>query len=401
MAKTKERKALKKGKASFNLIGEVKLTDKTFSLNNEYNSGWTDNSMYVGIDCGIGNIVYAEMRGGFFPDQDNVIRAFSKTDKDDNGKSTQLEIDWEDRFDGDIIDEVAKTSLITIGIESDVKGRTVTKDFLSAYDAVEYLAEYLENGMVVNVKGNLRYSEYDGNVSVKKEITSIFASKMEEENYRATFTQQILVDNKGIGKLDKEKNTVSLNAYVVDYVGKPKIDGEKYDVCQNVVFPRSFEFEMNSEHPELTGKILSKFFKPTKKDNLMTVTAVGNLIEGANIVEIQDEDINEEIALLFEANIWDKESVENKGKAVGQGTREKRMVITKPDIIFVGDEGDKKPHVAYEDGEYTINDLYFYEQALIDAGYDPDEDGNGNDSENSQSESNMSDEDILADILGV
>ena len=65
MAKNTERKALKKGKASFNLIGKVKVTDKTFNLDNTYNSGWTDNSMYVGVNCGNGNIVYAEMRSGF------------------------------------------------------------------------------------------------------------------------------------------------------------------------------------------------------------------------------------------------------------------------------------------------------------------------------------------------
>ena len=57
MAKTKERKALKKGKATFNLIGRVKVTDKTFNLGNSYDSGWTDNSMYVGVDCGNGNTV--------------------------------------------------------------------------------------------------------------------------------------------------------------------------------------------------------------------------------------------------------------------------------------------------------------------------------------------------------
>ena len=60
MAKEKERKALKKGKASFNLIGRVKVTDKTFNLDNSYDSGWTDNSMYVGVDCGGGNVIYAE-----------------------------------------------------------------------------------------------------------------------------------------------------------------------------------------------------------------------------------------------------------------------------------------------------------------------------------------------------
>ena len=81
MDKNIERKALKKSKATFNLIGRVRVTDKTFNLDNTYDSGWTDNSMYIGVDCGNGNIVYAEMRSGFFPDKDNVIRAYDKTER--------------------------------------------------------------------------------------------------------------------------------------------------------------------------------------------------------------------------------------------------------------------------------------------------------------------------------
>ena len=73
MAKSKERKALKKGKAAFTLIGKAKITDKTFNLDNSYDSGWTDNQMYLGVDCGNGNMVYGEMRGGFFPDRKSVV----------------------------------------------------------------------------------------------------------------------------------------------------------------------------------------------------------------------------------------------------------------------------------------------------------------------------------------
>ena len=43
MAKSTERKVLKKGKAGFTLIGKAKVTDKTFNLDNTYDSGWTDN----------------------------------------------------------------------------------------------------------------------------------------------------------------------------------------------------------------------------------------------------------------------------------------------------------------------------------------------------------------------
>lgn len=366
MAKTTEKKALKKGKASFNLIGRVKLTDKTYNIENTYDSGWTDNSMYIGIDCGNGNIVYSELRGGYFPDKENIIRAYDKTEKDAEGKSKTIEIAWEDRLDESILDSVSDSSLITVGIEKDVKGKTVYKKFLTAYDAVEYLYEHLEHESVVNVKGNISYNEYDGNVSVKKEITSIALSKVEnEEDYKATFTQTILVDAKSIGKKDEEKGTISLDAYVVDYVGNPKIDGKKVEIKKNIVYPKKFEVAIN-EKPEVTAKMLQKFFK-AKKNGINEVTVVGNLIEGGSIVNITEDDIPDDIKELIEMGLYSEEEAEKKC-AVGNNNREKRMIILKPDITYVGKDEERKPTVAYEENKYEDTDLYFYEQALNDVG---------------------------------
>ena len=367
LAKSTERKALKKGKATFNLIGRVKVTDKTFNLDNTYDSKWTDNSMYVGVDCGKGNVVYAEMRSGFFPNKDNIIRAYDKTEKDDSGKSKSVEIAWEDRLDESLIDNIADSSFVTVGVEKDVKGKTVYKKFLTAYDAVEYLSEHLEDGVVVNVKGNIGYSEYDGNVSVKKEITSIVLSKVEnEDDFKSTFSQTILVDAKSIGKKNEEKGTISLSGYVVDYVGSPKIDGEKVAIKKNIVFPITFEVEIN-KNPEVTAKMLQKFFKPKKKNFLNEITVIGNLIEGATIINITEDDIPEDIKELIAMGLYSEEEAEKKC-AVGNGNREKRMIIVKPDISYVGQGEDRKPTVAFEENKYEETDLYFYEQALADSG---------------------------------
>ena len=393
MAKSTERKALKKGKSTFNLIGKVKVTDKTFNLDNTYGSGWTDNSMYVGVNCGNGNIVYAEMRSGFFPNQDTVIRAYDKTEKDESGKSKSVEIAWEDRLDEDLLDNIADSSFITVGVEKDVKGKTVYKKFLTAYDAVEYLNEHLEDGMTVNVKGNMGYSEYDGNVSVKKEITSIVLSKVENESdFKATFSQTILVDAKSIGKKDEERGTITLEAYVIDYVGNPKIDGKKVEVKKNIVYPRTFEVAVN-EKPEITAKMLQRFFKP-KKNNLNEITVVGNLIEGASIINITEDDIPEDIKELIDMGLYSEEEAEKKC-AVGNNNREKRMIIIKPDIIYVGKEEERKPTVAYEENKYEDTDLYFYEQALADAGIDTSDDHDDTHMETSE------DDDLLAMLEGM
>ena len=396
MAKTKERKALKKGKAAFNLIGRVKVTDKTFNLDNSYDSGWTDNSMYVGVDCGNGNTVYAEMRSGFFPDKDNVIRAYSKDEKDDAGKSKSVEIAWEDRLDESLYDSISDSSFLTVGVEKDVKDKTVYKKFLTAYDAVEYLNEHLEDGMIVNVKGTIGYSEYEGNVSTKKEITSIVLSKIDNEaDFKATFSQTILVDSKSIGKKNDDKGTMELAAYVVDYVGKPKIDGEKIEVKKNVTYPKTFEVAIN-ENPEITAKMLQRFFKP-KKGKITEITVTGNLVEGGSTVNITEDDIPDDIKELIEMGLYSEEEAEKK-IAVGNGNRERRMIIVKPDITYVGTGDDRKPTVAFEDGKYDEDDLYFYEQALLDAGAEPSSD---NDTDSESEETSSEDDDLLAMLEGM
>lgn len=397
MAKTKERKALKKGKAAFNLIGRVKVTDKTFNLDNSYDSGWTDNSMYVGVDCGNGNTVYAEMRSGFFPDKDNVIRAYSKDEKDDAGKSKSVEIAWEDRLDESLYDSISDSSFLTVGVEKDVKDKTVYKKFLTAYDAVEYLNEHLEDGMIVNVKGTIGYSEYEGNVSTKKEITSIVLSKIDDEaDFKATFSQTILVDSKSIGKKNDDKGTMELAAYVVDYVGKPKIDGEKIEVKKNVTYPKTFEVAINDENPEITDKMLQRFFKP-KKGKITEITVTGNLVEGGSTVNITEDDIPDDIKELIEMGLYSEEEAEKK-IAVGNGNRERRMIIVKPDITYVGTGDDRKPTVAFEDGKYDEDDLYFYEQALLDAGAEPSSD---DDTDSENEETSSEDDDLLAMLEGM
>lgn len=389
MAKSKERKALKKGKAAFTLIGKAKVTDKTFDLNHTYDSGWTDNQMYLGVDCGNGNLVYCEMKGGFFPDDDNVLRGFSKDDKNEDGKSKMVEIAWEDRFDETLLDTIAESSFIRVGVEKTTKDKTVYKKFLSAYDAVEYLNEHLEDGMIVNVKGNIGYSEYEDNVTVKKEITSIVLSKVEDEaDFKATFTQTILLGFDSIGKKDPEKNTIALNAYVVDYVGKPKIDGKKVEIKKNITYPKTFEVAIN-DNPEITAKMLQKFFKVKKKGSINVLTVMGNLIEGAAIVNITDDDIPDDIKELIEMGLYSEEEAKAKC-AVGGNNRERRMVILKPDITYVGQDDERKPTVAFEEAKYEDTDLYFYEQALNDAGVEVnDTDDGGSDSDEVSEEDDL------------
>lgn len=362
MAK-KDLTPLKKGKAQFTIIGKVKLNDYTFNLDKEYDTGWTSNTMNLGIDCGNGNVVYAEMSSGYFPakfNRDNKIYVHGIMEE--NGKNIddyndKFTIDWADRKNKDVLETVGKGCFITVGVEKDDKGNTFYQNFLAAYDAVQYLSEHLADDTVVNVKGNISYQTDGEKVYIKKNITNIALSKAEPENYKAVFTQTILLDEGSIGKLDEEKNTIGISAYVVDYIGSTKIDGKKIEVKKNFAIPVNMEFAVG-ENTELASKQLAKFFK-AKKNEIVEITVEGNLVEGGSIVNITVDDIPDDIKELISIGFYTEKEALSKC-AVGNTNREKRMVVTKPAITYVGEGDERKPTIARDGKKYTPDDIVFF-----------------------------------------
>lgn len=393
---------LKKGKASFTLIGKAKINDYTFDLDHEYDSGWTSNNMNIGIDCGDGNVVYTEMSGGYFPakyNRDNKVYVHG-VKVDDNGKNVDdyentFTIDWDDRNDSSILETIGKGCFITVGIEKDEKGNTFYKDFLTEYDAVQYLSEHLADETTVNVKGVITYETDGEKVYIKKKINNIALSKAESDKFKATFVQTILLDDGSIGKPDKEKNTIPMSVYVVDYIGKIKINGQKIEIKQNFAFPVNMEFGIG-ENAELAAKQLSKFFK-AKKNEIIEMTVEGNLIEGGSIVNITTDDIPDDIKELIEMGFYSEEEALAKC-AVGNTSREKRMIITKPSITYIGEGDNRKPTVSRDDKKYKPADLQFFSAYLATLDLDNPSDNNEN-GVNDDTDSSGNDEDAFMKML--
>ena len=376
---------LKKGVSQFQLIGEAKINDYTFKIDEQSASGWIYNSMNLGVDCGNGNTVYCDMMGGYSSVNDSVIYVHGKTEND-NGKEVddyenRFTVDWEDRFDEDIIEEIGNQCFITVGLEKDNKGKTFSKKFLSAYDAIEYIKENLEEGTVINVKGNLKYSSYQGNTQVKKEVTSVFLSKADDPSkYSATFQQTILIDKDSLDKYDKESSSFPINAYVVDYVGK--YGENKQEIRQNVAFPKTFQFNISETELEKGTKLANKLFK-AKKDNVNELLVEGDIIEGQAKINITLDDVPDDIKELIELGAYTEE--EALAKCAVGNTREKKMVIRKPVIRIVGEGDDKTPTIIRTDNKYKFDDLIFLSQ-LINEDDDDDSKGKASDKDNSNDE---------------
>lgn len=395
MAEKENKSILKKGQASFQLIGEAKVNDYTFKIDEQSNSGWIYNAMNLGVDCGNGNVVYADMMGGYSSVNDSVIYVHGKK-KNDDGKEiddyeNRFTVDWDDRFDQDIIEEIGNQCFITIGIEKDAKGKTFAKKFLSAYDAIEYIKEHLTEGTVINVKGNLKYSIYQDTVQIKKEVTSVFLSKVDDSSkYSATFQQTILVDKDSIDKYDKELGAFPISTYVVDYVGKYGQD--KIEIKQNVVFPKTFLFEVAENELEKGTKLVNKLFK-AKKDNVNEIMVEGNIVEGQAKVNITIDDIPDDIKELIELGAYTEEEALSKC-AIGN-TREKKMIVRKPVIRLVGEGDDKKPIIIRTDEKYKFNDLVFLSQLLGDK---EDSESNNKNTDNDVIDNDNSEEYSLDDL---
>jgi len=350
---------LKKGIAQFQLIGKAKITDFTYKIDEhsaKKNSDWIYNQLNLGVDCGLGNTVYSDLMGGYGSERDNVLYVHG-TKENDKGKivddyKNKYEIDWEDRKNESVISEIGKRCFITIGLEKDKKDNTFAKKFLSAYDAIEYIKTNLVEGTVINVKGNLVYSIYNDATQVKKEITSIFLSRYEEEkDFKATFSQTILINKDSVGKFDKEKKSFPIYAKVIDYT---KSYNDKV-VKQNIPFNYNFEINLDISNPENTKNFITKIFKVKK--NITSIDVLGNIIESQVLINVSKEDIPKDIQDLISYGVYTEEEALN--KLVVGGSRTKKMVICKPVIKMVGDDKNKIPKIMMTESKYKEKDLFF------------------------------------------
>lgn len=342
--------------SNFTLIGVPKVTDYTFKIDEKSTkSNWVYNSLNLGIDCGEKfGTVYAEMMSGYSEDGNNVIYAHGKKDDGTDDFENRITVDWEDRLNESIIEEIGDFCFISVGLEKTDKGKTFVKKFLSAYDAIVYIKEHLTEDIVVNVKGNLKYSTYQGKTQVRKNITSIVLSKVDDASkYVARFTQSILIDkySASLKNIDKDKGVMFVDAKVLDYV--KEIDG--VEIKGQYPFDKTFEFEMDFTNQEICKKVMTKMFNVKK--GYTQVTFEGELIEGGAVVTATIDDIPQDIKDLIEIGVYTEEQA--LARCSVNAPREQRMVLKAPLIRLVGDDDKKTPVVQRFEERYTEEDLVF------------------------------------------
>lgn len=349
---------------SFNLVGEAKINDFTFKLDEKSKkSDWVYNALNLGVDCGEKNgTVYCELMGGYGAERDNVIYCHGKKEDGSDDFENQYTIDWEERFDEDILKDIGDLCFLTVGLEKDAHEKTFYKNFLSAYDAIAYINEHLEDGMVVNVRGQLRYTLYNGNLQCRKEVNSIALSSATSDKYKAVFTQTMLLDKDSCTKdsLDKDKSVLLIDAYLLEkfkeFNGYDLTNNGKVKGGQLVPLRKTFEYEVDltsDKGKENCKKVMTKLFK-VKKD-VTQITFEGEFIESGATVQATMDDVPDDIKELIEMDIYTEE--EALAKCSENGNRERRMIIRKPQIKMVERDEVKTPVVQKFEERFSDEDL--------------------------------------------
>lgn len=365
---------LKKGRASFMLIGEAKINDYTYKTDERSDkSDWIYNVLNLGVYCGEKyGTVYAEMMGGYGAERDNVVYVHGKDDDGRDDFQNRFTIAWEDRFNETFLEDVGDMCFIRVGLEKDKNDKIFYKNFLSEYDAIQYIQEHLEEGMVINARGDLEYSLYNDRVNVRKKINSIVLSRADDPTkYVASFTQTILLtkDSVDLRNADKAKGVIPIYGKVLEYQKEYK--GKT--VRQTMPLNWTFEYEVDLANKELVTKIIDKVFKVRR--DVTEITFEGDFIEGGALVTATEDDIPDDIKELIEIGVYTQE--EALAQCTENSSRERRMVLRKPLILMQGEEGNKIPIIQKFEKKYTEEDLildFMYEDEKEDE-VETDEDG--------------------------
>ena len=364
MAKVKEKTPLTRSNwvSNFVIVGKAAINDFTYKIDQHSDkSDWIYNQLNLNIDCGEKHgKISTELMGGYGSERtNNVIYVHGKNEDDTDDFKNQYTIDWVDRFDESILEDLGSTCFINIGLEKDINDKTVVKRFLTPYDAIAYVHDHLEDGMLINVRGQLRYTIYNGNVQCRKEINSIFLSKAEPSDYRATFVQTMLLDKDSAGKDTIDKDTLTMHVYA--YVLEKFKEFNGWDLTEDgkvkggifVPLKKTFEFDLTAKSPEQTAKLINKVFKVKK--GVTQITFEGEFIESGAAVTATEDDLTDDIKDLIDCGVYTLE--EALAKCSTNGGRERKMMILKPQIRMVGDDDNKTPQIQKFDEQYQEEDL--------------------------------------------
>lgn len=299
-------------------------------------------SMTFGIKETDMNMAFVEA----FDSQQKVI----KTMDTDNEK---LDVDWDDRFDEDIISKVASYRKYIVDLGDDHGGR---QEFITAYDMIEHLREYLPdyNGRVV-VTGQFTRDWYAKKKMYfsKFRVQNVFAAPEERKN-RLLLTMDLFYNKASLDDSDfDESKKMTLDCYIEQYINKD--EGRKYVPIQVVFSGAKYDLE-NEKHKKLFDYKM-KYIK-VKNKNMVHIPWEIVLLRGAEEAEFDESMLTDSQREQVELGIKTVDDFRPKGNVYGDRIDEFRLFEPKLEGDYAdgvlecddtADEFEEKIYVPVQD----------------------------------------------------
>ena len=266
-------------------------------------------SMTFGIKETDMNMAFVEA----FDSQQKVI----KTMDVDNEK---MDVDWDDRFDEDIIEKVANYRKYIVDLGDEHGGR---QEFITAYDMIEHLREHLPNydGRVV-VTGQFTRDWYAKKKTYfsKFRIQNVFAAPEERKN-RLLLTMDLFYNKSSLDDSDFDENKkMTLDCYIEQYINKD--EGRKYVPIQVVFSGAKYDLE-NEKHKKLFDYKM-KYIK-VKNKNMVHIPWEIVLLRGAEEAEFDESMLTDSQREQVELGIKSVDDFRPKGNIYGDRIDEFRL----------------------------------------------------------------------------
>lgn len=240
-----------------------------------------------------------------------------KTMDVDNEK---IEVDWDDRFDEDIVSKVANYRKYIVDLGEDHGGR---QEFITAYDMIKHLQEHLPNydGRVV-VTGQFTRDWYGKKEMYfsKFRVQNVFAAP-EERKSRLMITADLFYNKSSFDDSDFDENKkITLDCYIEQYINKD--EGRKYVPIQ-VVFSGT-KYDLSNERHKKLFDYKMKYIK-VKQKNMVHIPWEMVLLRGAEEADFDESMLTDAQKEQIELGIKTLDDFKPKGNIYGDRIDEFRL----------------------------------------------------------------------------
>ena len=335
--------------ATINMIGKLRKLKENGYEEQEFSGGLIRKRIRFQMICG-DNVQWLEATALVWKDdKKNKIYTLKSVE---NGKDEKLEVQWNNRFNEDIVNSVVgykkwvvdtdtfvhRKELEDGGLDDELeKSKKKRKEFLHAADFIDYLVKVLDNekskDMVFRVTGSIdfTYSENKGQyyrTFTPQKITRVpdDTNQICEASMKVYFTENAVDET-----MTDETGDIMFNGYIQSYFSSIK---------GNAFVPMSFTINKDAEMAEGFKMI----FEDVEDEKVMEVGVVVNLINGSQQVIITEDMLTDKQRKMIAMKMTTFEKIK---KELGDTVRGDRVTKTELKDLMRGYSGGSV-ETAYE-----------------------------------------------------